>query len=58
MPITMIPRDIDCPDSGSAAIWERQRNLETDHEAGLHTELAKLGGGPGPHTDCPLCGRR
>jgi hypothetical protein len=51
------PRDIDSPDSGAAVIWERKRALEDDHAAGLHTELALLGGGPGPHSDCPLCAR-
>lgn len=29
--------------------------IEADHAAGLHTELAKLGGGPGPQTGCGLC---
>ena len=26
-----------------------------EHEAGGHTELAKLGGGPGRVAACPLC---
>lgn len=29
--------------------------LRAEHEAGVHTELAELGGGPGPHAECPLC---
>jgi hypothetical protein len=27
----------------------------SEHQAGLHTELAKLGGGPGPQEACVLC---
>jgi hypothetical protein len=58
MATVTIPQGIDIPDSGAAVIWERKRSLEADHEAGLHTELAKLGGGPGPHSDCPPCARQ
>lgn len=29
--------------------------LVADHEAGLHTELATLGGGPGRQKACRLC---
>jgi hypothetical protein len=31
------------------------RSMISAHTAGLHTELAKLGGGPGPQGNCPRC---
>jgi hypothetical protein len=37
-------------------MW-RRRDLTAAHEAGLHTNLARLGGGPGRQTDCHLCSR-
>ena len=55
MPTTTTPRDIDCPDSGAAAVWERKRSLEADRAAppiidrsklcaviALNTEIAEL----------------
>lgn len=38
-----------------ARLMVTRKAIEDEHEAGLHTELAKLGGGPGPQAGCHLC---